>query len=113
MTKEPSVKYFHVNEVGPVKGPVGMDVGIWLQFDTDQGALTLKLSHEDAIELEDKLKEEDSLAPPPRKAVADTADALSELAADLAREEETAFAGQLESYANDLRLAVRRMPPDD
>ena len=112
MTKKPSPQYFQVNKVGPVKGPVGMDVGLWLHFDTDQGELTLKLSHQDAIALENKLQEEDSIVPKPKKAVADTADALSQLAADLAREPESDMARQLEGYANDLRSALCRMPED-
>lgn len=111
-TQRPT-KFFQVSSVGAVQGPVGMDVGIWLQFDTDQGELRLKLSHEDAIKLEDMLNEEDSVATPPRKLVANTADALFQLAAEFARKQDTVIAERLESHADDLRLAARRMPPDD
>jgi hypothetical protein len=90
-----------------------MDLGLWLRFDTDQGELSLKLSHEDAITLEDRLKAEDSIAAPPREVVAETADALVELAESFAREEDAAIAERLRSHANDLRLAAGRMPIGD
>jgi hypothetical protein len=38
-----------------------MDIGIWLHFDTDQGKVKLKLSHEDAAELKRKLEQEKSI----------------------------------------------------
>lgn len=113
MVTRPPTKYFLVNKVGAVQGPVGMDVGIWLRFDTDQGELSLKLSHEDAIKLENGLKEEDSIAAPPRQIVAQTAEALIELAQGLTREEDTAIAERLRSHAYDLQLAARRMPRAD
>ncbi len=62
MDEQKGAKYFQVNTVGPVDGPVGMDIGIWLNFDTDQGKIRLKLSHKDAAELQKKLKAEKSLA---------------------------------------------------
>ena len=39
-----------------------MDIGIWLNFETDQGKITLKLSHDDAALLQKELKQEKSLA---------------------------------------------------
>lgn len=39
-----------------------MDIGIWLNFETDQGKIRVKLSHEEAIELQRKLKQEKSLS---------------------------------------------------
>lgn len=62
MAEKEGVKYYHVTDVGPIDGPVGMDIGIWLNFETDQGKITLKLSHEDAGRLQQELKQEKSLA---------------------------------------------------
>lgn len=62
MVEKESRKYYRVTEVGPVDGPVGMDIGIWLNFETDQGKIRVKLSHEEAIELQRKLKQEKSLS---------------------------------------------------
>jgi hypothetical protein len=62
MAEKEGVKYYHVTEVGPVDGPVGMDIGVWLNFETDQGKITLKLAHEDAELLQKELKQEKSLA---------------------------------------------------
>lgn len=61
MSADDKAQYFHVNEVGSVDGPVGMDIGIWLNFDTDQGKIRLKLSHDDAAALQKKLKAEKSI----------------------------------------------------
>jgi hypothetical protein len=113
MSDERAPKYFQVNSVGNIHGPVGMDVGIWLTFDTDEGELRFKLSHEDAAELEQKLKEEDSIAEPPRQVVSDTAVGLAQLAAELAQQENAAIADKLKDYAEDLRLAAGRMTLDD
>ena len=55
-------EYLQVNTVRPVDGPVGLGIGIWLNFDTDQGKIGLILSHEDAAELQNNLKAEKSLA---------------------------------------------------
>jgi len=64
MSEQEGTKYLQVETVGPVDGPVGwsMDVGIWLNFDTDQGKIRLKLSHTDAAELQKRLKAEKSIA---------------------------------------------------
>jgi hypothetical protein len=61
MTNKSKQAYYHVKNVGNVDGPVGMDIGVWLHFDTDQGKVTLKLSHEDAAELKQKLEQEKSI----------------------------------------------------
>ncbi|HEX9875662.1 MAG TPA: hypothetical protein VGC50_03290 [Gammaproteobacteria bacterium] len=61
MTDKNKQAYYHVTAVGSVEGPVGMDIGIWLHFDTDQGKVKLKLSHEDAAELKRKLEQEKSI----------------------------------------------------
>jgi hypothetical protein len=62
MTKKDERIFYQVDTVGDVDGPVGMDIGIWLHFDTDQGEVTLKLSHSDAAELKEKLENEKSIA---------------------------------------------------
>jgi hypothetical protein len=62
MSEQGEATYFHVDEVGPVDGPVGMDIGIWLNFETDQGRIRLKLSHDDAAKLRNALKQEESLS---------------------------------------------------
>jgi hypothetical protein len=109
--------YFRAEGVGNVDGPVGMDLGIWLHFDTDQGKLRLKLSHEDAIDLYEKLRKEPSVAASPKTLVANAADSLIELAADLdsgsTRREETTIAETLKGHATNLQTAVSKMSGDD
>ena len=113
MSDETTAQFFKVNNIVGIHGPVGMDVGIWLEFDTDQGNLRLKLSHENAAELEEKLKEEDSIAALPKQVVSDTAEGLAQLAEEFAQQEELVIAEKLKDYANDLRLAAKRMTPDE
>ena len=60
--KEPV--YYEVNRVGAIEGPVGMDRGVWLHFETDRGKVTLKLFHEDAAMLRDQLDREASISKP-------------------------------------------------
>ena len=51
-------QFFEVTFVGDIDGPVGMDRGIWLHFDTVKGRIKLKLSHKEAGELKQKLANE-------------------------------------------------------
>jgi hypothetical protein len=53
--------FYHVTGVEDIEGPVGMDRGIWLNFDTVKGKITLKLSHMEAGELKHKLENEVSI----------------------------------------------------
>ncbi len=112
MSNQATPAFYQVNSVVGIHGPVGMDVGIWLELDTDQGNLRLKLSHEDAAELEQKLKEEDSIAAPPKQIVSDTAEDLAQLAEEFAQREEFLIAEKLNDYADDLRRAAGRMIPN-
>jgi hypothetical protein len=61
MAKSVDPLYYQVKKVGPVEGPVGMDIGVWLHFETDRGKVTLKLSHEDAAVLQGRLDQEPSI----------------------------------------------------
>ena len=72
-----------------------MDVGVWLRFDTEQGEVRLKLSHEDALALKQALEHEHSIGVEPRKLVADTADALLHLAGEISQQEGAAAASRL------------------
>ena len=61
MTEHEGSTFYKVTEVGNVDGPVGLDRGIWLHFDTVKGKITLKLSHEKAGELKNKLERETTI----------------------------------------------------
>jgi hypothetical protein len=67
MSKSNTPVFYEVKKVGAVEGPVGMDIGIWLHFETDRGNVTLKLFHEDAAILRAKLDREASLGPATEK----------------------------------------------
>lgn len=107
-----AAKRYQVRSLEGIDGPVGMDVGIWLRFDTDEGDVRLKLSHEDALALKQALHREHSIQIEPRRLVSETADALLHLAGQMAEQKGPA-AEQLKGYANDLRLASEHMPEDD
>ena len=62
MTEKEGVTCFHVTDVGSIDGPVGMDIGVWLNFDADQGKIKVKLSHADSTLPQKGLKKEKSLA---------------------------------------------------
>ena len=110
MATESEPKRYEVKAVVGVDGPVGMDTGIWLHLDTEEGEVKLKLAHSDALALKHALDGERSLEIDPRKIVADTAGALSSLAERLGGDED-APADQLRRHANDLRCAADKIRP--
>ena len=112
MSEGSAATRYEVKAIRGIDGPVGMDVGMWLRFDTEQGEVRLKLSHEDALELKQALEREHSIGVEPRKLVMTTADALLHLAGELSREEASA-AARLKTHADELRLAADNMPADE
>ena len=111
MAEKEKSKHYSVQSISGVDGPVGMDLGIWLRFATDEGEISLKLSHQDALALKQALRREKSIEIEPRKVVSDTADALVRFAGELAEADQTA-ADRLKGHAQDLRLASEHMPRD-
>ena len=109
--------YFHVKGVGSVDGPVGMDLGMWLHFETEKGKLKLKLSHEDAVDLFQKIQKEPSISSSPKVLVTDAANSLLELATNLEsrspQQENTGIADTLKGHATNLQTAASKMSADE
>jgi hypothetical protein len=112
MTDKNAAQTFEVRGVRGVDGPVGMDVRLWLKFDTDQGEVHLKIADVDARALKDALAREPAIAVQPRRIVSETSETLTSLATELsATNDETAE--RLRQLANDLERAATRLPADD
>ena len=113
---EQTEDYFDVTGVGNVDGPVGMDLGMWLHFETEKGKLKLKLSHEDAVDLFQKIQKEPSISASPKVLVTNAANSLLQLAAILesrsSQQENTEIADTLKGHATNLQTAASQMSMD-